>query len=103
MTTSEIRDEMLRQQTIYEQSLAASAKAIDRMKTQFSEISDEDIELLREKYRIDISWIRTIDFSRVQEDKVYRNTFASKQEDAITRLHVLLEEALNVSSENEDV
>ena len=54
MTTSEIRDEMLRQQTIYEQSLAASAKAIDRMRTQFSEISDEDIELLREKYGIDI-------------------------------------------------
>ena len=103
MTTSEIRDEMLRQQTIYEQSLAASAKAIDRMRTQFSEISDEDIELLREKYGIDISWIRTIDFSRVQEDKEYRNIFASKQEDAITRLHVLLEEALNVSSDDKGV
>lgn len=95
MRTSDIRDAMLRQKTIHEQSLAAAEKAMQEMREKFAEINDDDVEMLASKYGIDLHWIKTIDYERLRNDEEYYSVITEKQELAITQLHKMLEEALD--------
>lgn len=96
MTTSEIRDEMLKRKTLYEQSLITAEKSAKEIQERLALVEDETIHALMRRYGIDISWIRNIDYQRIKTDTTYRNQIAEKQEGAIQRLHNMLEEALDV-------
>lgn len=95
MKTSEIRDKLLEQKTLYQASIERSNVAIDNIKQILSSITDDDVTLLGE-LGIDIANLKVIDFERLKSDAGYLEQCLTMQQTIIEKLHSYLEGELNV-------
>lgn len=96
METSVIRDKLLEQRTIYQQSLKSAKEEAEKFQKIISEISEEQKEemmrILNDKY-FDVT---LIDLERIQNDREYLNECSQKFERMILGLHSYLEAELDV-------
>ena len=95
MTSTEIRDRLLEQRTLYNESLRNSAKAKEEISSILGGISDNEVELLLSQ-GIDVRCLTTFDLERVQKDPEYLKECEDSLDKVITSLHSFLEEAVRV-------
>ena len=90
MNIKEIRDAIIRKQTIYEATEQRRLKAYERIEELSRNITDEMFENLL-SVGIDISFIRNIKKDKFMNDKEYREKFISKYNNVINKLESDLE------------
>lgn len=95
MKTSEIRDKLLEQKTLYQASVERSNVAIEEIKQILGNVTDEDVALL-EEIGVHLAELRTVNFDRLKSDTSYLKQCMLVQKEAIEKLHSYLEGELNV-------
>lgn len=90
MNIKEIRDAIIRKQTMYEATEQRRLKAYERIEELSRNITDEMFENLL-SVGIDISFIRNIKKDKFMNDKEYREKFISKYNNVINKLESDLE------------
>lgn len=93
MELGNIRDELLKKQTLDRDSMATSKNIVANFKKFGVSISNETIEIIR-KSGYDISFIKLIDFNRLSEDEVYLEEIRVKLRDMRDSLKTFLEGCL---------
>lgn len=93
MEIREIGNELLRQQTLYEQSLKQSAEAANSIKQALSGITPEQIQACLQ-VGVDIAPLVAVDIERMQHDKEYRDRMCNLQMQTCEQLQGILEKAL---------
>lgn len=95
MKTSEIRDRLLEQRALYQQSLKAAEEEKKSFKEVIRGITEEQREIMRKVLGADFLDPATIDLDRIQNDREYFNTCQERYIKMLTELHDYLEAALN--------
>lgn len=95
MKTSEIRDKLLEERTLYQQSLRESAEAAKKIQGILDSITDEDCELLQ-SIGIDCTKIRFMNLEKVKCNSEYLNACQLELNSVINSLHSYLEASLGV-------
>ena len=96
MTTGEIRDRILEQRTIYQQSVLTSDREIKRITETIASLDSESLELVKTVLGNDYSDVTKIDLARVKSDKGYAEEWQKRVDLMISGLHGYLEGELNV-------
>lgn len=95
MRTSQIRDRLLEQRTLYLNSLEKSKEAITEISRIIDSVTDEQ-KIMLKNIGIDYNVIAAFDLERMQKDSEYLNECEKNLNHVITDLHRYLEDALNV-------
>lgn len=95
MRTSQIRDRLLEQRTLYLNSLEKSKEAITEISRIIDSVTDEQ-KIMLKNIGIDYNVIAAFDLERMQKDSEYLNECENNLNHVITDLHRYLEDALNV-------
>ncbi len=98
MDVREIGNALLRKQTLYEQSVRQSEEAAVKIRGILDSITDEQREICMQM-GVDISPLLSVDLERVKQDKDYRDSACSMQNDICGKLSQMLEEAAEICSE----
>lgn len=93
MELKEIRDELLRRQTISAQNAERAKESISKIKELISGFSDESFERIR-PYCSNPLDPRQIDFERISTDREYLNSVKSQFELMVDEMSSSLEKAL---------
>ena len=96
METSEIRDKLLTQKALYEESVRQSAQAMQNIRNILDSVTDAEIEIIQETVNFDYRYIKNFDLERMKTDSGYLQECTAKLNQLIEALHKYLEEALNV-------
>lgn len=73
---AELRDRIIANRALQQQAQVNSKKAIGDLKSLIDSLEDEKIEKLL-NLGFDVSYLKTIDFERLQEDKEYLESIKS--------------------------
>lgn len=95
MKTSEIRDLLLQERALYQQSLKDSEEAVQKISEVLDGISEEDCELLS-SIGIDYRRVKGIDLERIRTDAEYVAECRQTIDAVILALHDYLRGALGV-------
>ena len=95
--TIKLRDELLRQQTLYKQSLLKASEAMLNVESKLAEITDEDVETLL-TVGIDIREVKSMNLDLARSDEEYLNSCAWKLDTVVTELYNYLREAMDVQN-----
>lgn len=93
MDVREIGNALLRKQTLYEQSVKQSEEAAVKIRGVLDSITDEQREICMQM-GIDISPLLSVDLERMKQDKDYRDSVCSMQNDICGKLAQMLEAAI---------
>lgn len=93
MGIKELGNELLRQQTLYEQSLKQSKQAADSISQALKNITPEQIQACLQ-VGVDITPLVSVDVERMQHDKEYRDKMCELQSQICDALESVLEKAL---------
>lgn len=98
MDVREIGNALLRKQTLYEQSVKQSEEAAVKIRGILGSITDEQREICMQM-GVDISPLLSVNLERVKQNKDYRDSVCSMQNDICGKLAQMLEEAADLCSE----
>ena len=93
MDVKDIRNELMRQSALHEQSVLRSQEAVKTIAESLSQITPEMIESC-EKIGVNLNPLLQADLEKAINDSEYRDKLKGIQEDVITKLHSYLESNL---------
>lgn len=96
METSEIRDKLLEQRAIYQQSLKAAEEELKAFSDIIISITDEQYDAMMRVLSDKFYDLRTIDLKRLCKDREYLDDCKTRFETMVTELHRYLEVEVNV-------
>lgn len=96
MRTSEIRDRLLEQRALYQQSLRVAEEEAENFRNAMKEITDEQKEEMQRILGAQYFDVSAMDLERIKEDESYLNQCQEKLDKMINGLHEYLEEELSV-------
>ena len=93
MDIRELGNELLRRQTLYEQSLKQSEEAVGKIKAALGSLTEEQIEACR-NVGVDVTPLKRVDLERMKSDREYRDEVCKMQDEICDKLTKVLEHAL---------
>lgn len=96
MDTSKIRDKILEQRALYQQSKQAAAAEAEKIQATLNSITKEEKSVLQDVLGDDYFDLTTIDLERIKSDETYLQTCQTALDLAIRKLHQHLEAAISV-------
>lgn len=95
MKTSEIRDKLLTERALYQQSVKESDAAIEVIRNTLQIVSQQDLSILS-TLGVDYENLQKFDLNRMKQDRAYVDECQQYLDNIIHALHHYLEESLNV-------
>lgn len=96
MDTSRIRDRLLEERTLHQQSVLAAEKEAEKIRNVISGLTDEEVDAARTVLGNDYADLSTMDLELLKKDAAYNEDWQIKIDTMITKLHSYLEASLNV-------
>lgn len=98
METGKIRDKILEQRALYQQSLQAAEAEAQKIRDVIANISEQEIMLMQSILGEKFFSLSEVDLDRVKNDSAYLNECQEKLDMMIRELHSYLEAEIDVQS-----
>lgn len=97
MTTKELRDKLIEQRTIYQNSVAESEKACEQLKQSLLSLKeDKEAQSVVMEYGFDLTRLLNVEVDRLMKDEDYLEQFKQALHSTAEQLQKMLEHQLEV-------